>query len=444
MMKRYENQLLFIAVLAAPVFILCAIFIYGVPVPYYDQWELVPLIQKLNNHSLRIADLWGQHNEHRIFLPRAIMLFLAKITGWNIYYEFLASYLVALTTFILLWSMLKKTFDGRPPAWLSIAFSLVIFSPIQFENWLWGWQLQFFMAILGAVAAVWSLHRRPDNIKGLVIAIAAAVFSTFSLSCGLFLWIAILPMFIFSRSRNWKHILLWCIAAAGTFTLYLHGYAKPVGHPSLYSFMHDPIQFIKYIFLYLGSPLGFGKLDAALTMGILILMVAAIILAIMASPGSGSFEFLRPWIALGLQAVVSAAATGVGRVGFGARQALSSRYSTIASLLLLAVFVIVASWLAVEQSKKSERESIRQKAIATTLLAIFAVTYAKSFACGLHAMKDRSKQLQACRIELMAFPNSSREALGILYPVDRIKITYERIQALRSMGIIMPPGPAAK
>jgi hypothetical protein len=445
MLKPYQKRALVVgAVLVPPLFILYAIFAYGVPVPYWDQWELVPLLQKLNNHSLGFADLWAQHNEHRIVLPRAVMLFLARLTGWNIYYEFVTSFLIALATFILLWSMLRKTFEGRPPVWLLVAFSLVAFSPIQYDNWLWGWQIQFFMTNLGAVAAVWSLQKWPDRFKGLAFAIIAVVFSSFSLGSGLFLWMAIMPVIFLARPRNWSHIILWCIAAAATLGLYLNGYLKPPAHPSPFSFMQHPREFIKYVFIYIGSPLGFIKPDAALIMGILIIIVATAILIAFSRYGTGGMASLLPWIALGLQAILCAIGTGVGRAGFGARQALSSRYSTFASLLLLAVLVIAASWLAIRRKEESGGQSFRHRTVATALLAIFAVTYALSFAHSLHAMEYKRKELQACRNELMAFPNSSKEALGKLFHPEMINATRDRVQALRDMGMILPPEPAAK
>ena len=444
-MRRYGRKALcIVAVLAAPLFILCAIFVYGVPVPYWDQWELVPMLQRLNNHSLQIADLWAQQNEHRILLPRAVMLLLAKLTGWNIYFEFLASYAIAFTTFVLLWSMLRRTFDGKLPIWIAVALSLVVFSPIQYENWLWGWQIQFFMANLGVVAAAWSLHRWPDSYKGLAVAIAAAAFSSFSLSSGLFLWIAMVPLLIFAGPRNWRHILIWCASSAAVFSLYFHNYVKPPVHPSLGSFIEAPGRFMRYVAIYLGSPLGFGKPDAAVSMGILTLLVATVVFFLLRKSRYGETGFLMPWIAIGLQAALCALGTAIGRSGYGARQAMSSRYSTFASLLLIAVMAVVAKWLAMPRQRDSSHRGNGRKAFAAALLIIFAVTYALTFAHSLKAMESRRKQLQTCRDELMAFPNTSEEALGQLYPLEMIQDTRARAQALREMGMILPPEPLRK
>ena len=46
----------------------------AVDVPFWDQWELVPQISRMYAGTLRFADLYLQHNEHRILVPRLVML----------------------------------------------------------------------------------------------------------------------------------------------------------------------------------------------------------------------------------------------------------------------------------------------------------------------------------------------------------------------------------
>jgi hypothetical protein len=443
MLKPFERKVIFwAALLAAPVFILFAIFHFGVPVPYWDQWELVPLLEKAHDHTLTFADLWAQHNEHRIVLPLAVMLLLDCSTGWNIYYEFLTSYILAIAIFAFLWSIAAKTFQNRPPLWLAVAFSLVVFSPVQYENWLWGWQIQFFMTILGTVAAVWSLQRWPGMLKGLLIAIAAAVFATFSLSSGLFVWVAAVPMLLFARPRNWRLLAGWVLAAAATICVYLYHYVKPVEHPPLTLFVQNPLEFVRYVLIYLGSPLGFISPAGTTCMGIAILLVAAVVFALILRRDRDESPNLLPWLALGAQAIICAGATGIARLGFSARQALSSRYSTIASLLLLATLVIVARWLAMPSKSQKTAPDTRRTA-AFVLLAAFGLTYIATFIAGVGAMQQRCSLLTICQQEWMAYPNTRPEALWILYPRDREQVIRQRTETLGKLGFILPHAPEA-
>ena len=48
----------------------------GVNVAYSDQWALIPYIDREYPGTLSLADLFAQHNEHRMFFPRIAFLIL--------------------------------------------------------------------------------------------------------------------------------------------------------------------------------------------------------------------------------------------------------------------------------------------------------------------------------------------------------------------------------
>src|SRR5450830_314885 len=51
-----------------------------VDVPYMDQWELLPRLDRMDAGTLTLRDLWIQHNEHRPMFPVLVMLGLAKLS----------------------------------------------------------------------------------------------------------------------------------------------------------------------------------------------------------------------------------------------------------------------------------------------------------------------------------------------------------------------------
>src|SRR6185369_13985940 len=61
-------------------FLLC----YGVEVPIFDQWELVPQLQRLAASTLTFADLALPQTEHQIFYPRCLMVRMARLSHSNI------------------------------------------------------------------------------------------------------------------------------------------------------------------------------------------------------------------------------------------------------------------------------------------------------------------------------------------------------------------------
>jgi hypothetical protein len=139
-----------ILLLATPALvILLLISIYAVNVPYWDQWDEVPrLIEKMNSGTLGLPDFFAQHNEHRIVFPRLIMFGLALLTRWNIKVELVASWILACISAYNLWRLCRVTgfFGSTADFWLLFAANVLLFTPLQSENWLWGFQIGFFFA----------------------------------------------------------------------------------------------------------------------------------------------------------------------------------------------------------------------------------------------------------------------------------------------------------
>src|SRR5689334_12750341 len=75
-------------------------------VPCWDEWVLTPLIAKAANANLNFSDLWALHNEHRVFFPQLFLVTLARIAGWNVFYEVFLSLLLAALNWWVIWQLL--------------------------------------------------------------------------------------------------------------------------------------------------------------------------------------------------------------------------------------------------------------------------------------------------------------------------------------------------
>ncbi len=445
MLSKFEKRaFLALGMSAAPLFILHLIYIYGVPVPYGDQWELIPLLDKLFNHNLQLSDFWVQHNEHRIVFPKILMLTMAYFTGWDIRYELYMNAIIAGITLLLLCTLLKKTFAGQSPMWLPIAFSFIVFSPSQWENWSWGWELTIFMTILGTVAAVLSLTVWPGKWKGLIIAIAAAVFASFSFANGILTWAVAGLILLMQKERKWRHIALWAIMSAATICLYFYKYTKPSEHPSLLVCLYYPWYFILYVLAYIGSPLAFARISIAVITGaVLVIMMCAMVIHIRRLDRK-SFIPILPWVALAAYALLSGCVTGVARLGFRQIiQAMSSRYSTIAELFIISVLAVLAHWvrLYTETHKNFPRGLVILKYLFFSLLVS---GYVMSSNYGIYRMQEQANTLRTGWIGLQRYEKVSDEYLQLLYyPMsanfpNRADIVRERARILSRLGIILP------
>src|SRR5438477_7239351 len=87
---------------------------YAVNVPYGDEWSLLPLFAKWHDHQLTFANLFRQHNEHRIFFPKLIYLTCARWTHWNVRSEMFFSVLLCCVTSAGIYFLIQRTIAATP------------------------------------------------------------------------------------------------------------------------------------------------------------------------------------------------------------------------------------------------------------------------------------------------------------------------------------------
>jgi hypothetical protein len=57
-----------------PIYILYLILTHGVNIPFWDEWDLYPIIRGFNEGTLSVSNFFALHNEHRLVITRAIYL----------------------------------------------------------------------------------------------------------------------------------------------------------------------------------------------------------------------------------------------------------------------------------------------------------------------------------------------------------------------------------
>jgi len=334
-----------------PFAILCAYMMrYACDLPVYDQWNFVSTLEKWYNGNLAFVDLWSQHNEHRILFPRLIMLALAWLTHWNIFYELGVNLFLGVGICAIIFWQIRKTeilFNKRSNLTYFIV-SFFIFSLAQAENWLWGWQLAFFLNVFVVLLGIVFLSVPALTLRNFLGALAAGVIASYSSANGLLFWILglfILGMHPMKNDTKIRWIIAWLLVATLIITSYLYGYQKTPLHPSLFFFIKNPLQFGEYFLANLGSPFTFGRYRqiVAVVAGFFGLTTFLILLYF-------SYRLVRkrqmvlmaivPWLSLSVYSIFSSGLIAVGRVGLGVDQALSLRYVTISNLFWIGIFVL--------------------------------------------------------------------------------------------------------
>jgi hypothetical protein len=385
------------AVAAAPAFTLVAIVTYGRNVPFWDEWVLVPMFQKAEEGTLDFDDFWGQHNEHRPLIPKAWDFGQAYVTDWNLQAELYRNFGIAVLTFLLLLVVMRRTLDRVAYVIASIVVSVIFFSPMQWENWMWGWQLEWFLSTLGAAGAFWAatflIDRRPR--AGFAVAVLGALVATFSLGQGMLVW-PIVGLVLLLRGRGWRWLAAWAVVSIVTFVVYLRGYENPAYHPSKTLFLEKPVEFAEYICLYLGRAFGFETMTGVAAGAVLLLAFCAGLAYVVRHRRD---EVLRDraafWLAAGVLSLGAAVITAVSRLGFGLEQAGSSRYSGMSALFGIATMMVI--YAIVRAPKVAGREPTmftRRRIMADVAVALLVVSLINT-ARGHDAMGRKSEQLDA-------------------------------------------------
>lgn len=424
------NKLFFYSLcLVPPIFILYFIHSYGFITPMADQWDLVPYLEKMESGTLRFPELWAQHNEHRIFFPRLVMLGLARLTDWDIRWELYTSFIIVLMTLFLFYKLLKLTVNEELVPVLTAVLAISIFSASQFGNWIWGWQMQIFMGNLGFAAALFSVVRWPGEWKGIVLAFCAALLAGFSFSNGLLVFPIILALLIIDK-REKSQIYMWSAAMVLVFLFYFWDFHKPPQNTQLAYLFKFPLDFLRFVLIELGTPLaGYsedGDIRCSLYLGLIffILLIGALILIRLRE---GKFPSKKlPWLAIIFYSLLSACITGVGRLDLGPQQANLSKYTTFSLFFAAGVLVILFEVL------HSFRKNIFRFA-GWSLLIIF-VFFSVREAKETIEMRDWRKQAMREFIPCLYYEDfAPDECIQAFHPVP--EIIRERIKILRRIGI---------
>jgi len=351
-----KQQAALVLVCAVPALItLIFVIKFATNFPYADQWELVPFLKKIVNHQpLTLSDLASQHNEHRLLFPRLIMLGLASMTHWNTKYEMYFSYFLLVCIFAFLLSQLFRLYTQVaiiPHVKFAIIsscllLSVLTFSVTQHDNLLVGWQLQIYLNILAVLFCLFMFsHKEQLTTLDFILAAVAGIIATYSFANGVLIWpIGFLVLLVRRQLNNssFYPVLGWVILSIVILYLYLHNYQKPGQHPSLLTALYNPKGYVLYVLNYLGTPIVELRLAAVIPpyVGGAVGVVAICLLTYFLFKDYLFFNRVSLfWHGLLLYALLSAAITGIGRTGFGAEQAIVSRYVTISNLFWMWIIV---------------------------------------------------------------------------------------------------------
>ncbi|MFY9781191.1 MAG: hypothetical protein WAJ85_11880 [Candidatus Baltobacteraceae bacterium] len=365
------NALLAAAAIGFAVVTFILVLTKAVDVPFWDEWEWGDTILSYHAGTLTFTTLWAQHNEHRMFFPQVAMLLLDSLGYWSQRRECLFSVAVVTGSLWLLWRIARRTLRPRAAFTVIAIGSLVLFSPSQEENWLWGFQTAWFLVDLAVLGGALLLSQAEFSASLLLAEGALSALAAFSCGFGL----AILPavavgLFIRRREIGSAAFLQWVVVSLVIAGLYLWGWhAVPIPGAIQFSFLSGLRPRALEIAVVAGLPVGMaGGLSASAAIGSVGFILAALYVVL----SLRDLDDVRnartaPWIAVLVYGVCASALIGYGRADLGPEAALSSRYVTCSLMLWLGLLGLVAvrpPWNAALLSTRAARALLIVGALA--------------------------------------------------------------------------------
>lgn len=429
------NYFFFILFLTPVILGLLYVILYGINVPYWDDWAIVPLFEKFHSGDLTLSDFFAQHNEHRLFFPRIVILLLGILTQFNSVAGMYTTQLLCFIALLIVFIKLKKQFGFNIttiPIWI-FPISILIFSWRQYTNFLWGLQLVYLMPLVCSLLSFFLIDRLNQNDRkngarkhffNFTFAIVFAVIASFSMIMGLLVWLAgIFQLFFLSNKNLKKHIYLgiWTISGIAAWGIYYFNYSKLEHHHSISFIFSHPLNFMKSFTTFIGSAL-FWNEHMSYIAGIIILL-----LIVFAFFRIFKLKIIREnsfWLTIMVFSFMVCGAISIGRT-FRQGDLLQPRFTTYSLPIILALYILLL------QSTYSKKKSGNLSVAFFTILILIVAGNITSYTKGLKFGKEIKDKRKNLAVTLRTYETQPDEALRELYPsAEHVRKLAKELQKL--------------
>lgn len=387
-----------------PIFAIIGVLGMFSPTPSLDMWDGgLGFYQATlsGDHSRWLA----QHNEHRIVLSRMLFWLDYELFGGMTIFLIVMNYVIVAFAVILLWRIALARVacesDSRCMAFLVACFVTAwLYQWMQFENFAWSFQSQFFLAQILPLLAFYLLYKSvalvamQDRVPAsmyFILACLTGLACAGTMANGVLALPLMTAYALVVRMRWWQYCILALLTVL-TLGLYFQNYVSPGHHGSVSeAILQHPLQLALYVAYYLGGPFYFllGQtitgLIAAISSTVIMALVSFVCLCqCIKSPRTNALKLALVFTVIYL--VGTALGTGGGRLIFGVGQALSPRYTTPALLAWVCILMLVLPWL----QKVIRRFPLTSSGVIAVLAMLMLAQQSKALHPQFHRISDRN------------------------------------------------------
>lgn len=402
---------------------------HWVPVPYWDEWDSPgQQLAAYYRGTLRLSDLFSQHNESRSFFPRLLYLAIYLPAGWDMRYGMAVTFALVCAGSAGLWQILRRTHPfSRAVPFVFAALSFLLFSPRQYENFLHAVMIEAFAPACALIfALLMNLSDHSLKVKTLVNA-ALALIGTYTFANGMLLWLLAFPLETTATVRDARTRIFWRMLYVFIAAASLVGYFISYRHPPLSPPFVSPIAqlpaLLHFFLVWLGSLFSVGA-PALCGAVVLLLFLGLAIAAISQIRQTGAWRAHYPWLVLGCYTLISGCVVAVGRLGFNYSMAGDVRYT--ASTAFLYIAVVGLGFSAYSQAKPRPLTTRFAISAAIVFLAVIGAFWVVTFKKERRLLRALTDARQHCLLVLQwseAIPPNPEIALLSPYPVGDVVST---------------------
>lgn len=463
--KGLKMFILILFVSAPMIFTGIGIFKNAVNIPTWDDWERGPMLEKYYAGTLDFKYMNGAHIDHRMLFPRLIQLGLNEITHGDLRAEIWATYAIFVMGGVAMFFLVRRTL-GKDSAWVwPVAFLInaILFSPLQYQNFLWAVQLAIMIPIACLPVCILVMVSKLSWWKKLALTVPLAIVGTHSFAHGILLWPVVFCLGLLlkefgSVKQRAAFLTIFGACAATVISAYflwnfqnvsLHSYGTALGDtpPSggiAERISENPVKFKRYFMLVLGSPLArifdTDPMQSAknVTRGSLVLFGAGIAFMLWRRRDRVDWDKLLPWGAMGMFSICAAFLMASGRCNLSLNRALLPRYVSLTMFLAIAIIGIGAyifqRW---RLRSKDEISGMKRTQVALVFCVAIVGMQFSQWIYGFHKMEAwRYARLQE-RTSLLYIKHFQPERGGRID--SKLEFPTKHVKFLNEKGLMNPP-----
>ena len=298
--------------IAVPVFTAVWAIVLSLPLPVYDYWDILGVVQNLAargpDHWLRF--LWEPFVDQKMVGPKLLIWGLSQLTdNRHLALEIAFGFVMQLGVLVISVHLAQHTAGipyRRNGFWWAFASALLFWPFFLFRFQHHWYSTQYSLVLLPAMGAIALLaNRRPSRVQVSLAALLALI-AGLSHGTGLFLW-PVLGLSLMFQRRTWWAGVVWLVTSV--LLIILIASQQPSREALGFLPLSVSFQSLDVLVFFVLRCLGLSVFP--LSLGIVILVLAGVAVYILAR--RGLLKFYRPWLIIWGWTLLAAGGSALNR-----------------------------------------------------------------------------------------------------------------------------------